>query len=113
MDYKLRHYHQGLDTTLQGYADSSVPGIIEQTRVQLSVIMDMILLQHIAGGFHSISHTLLPAHDQRTSTTIRRRYLAWATPRYILNISAPKLCHYTQPIAVLFVSIRSEIASRA
>lgn len=59
MDYKLRHYHQGLDTTLQGYADSSVPGIIEQTRVQLSVIMDMILLQHIAGGFHSISHTLL------------------------------------------------------
>lgn len=96
MDYKLRHYHQRLDTTLQGYADSSVPGIIEQTRIQLSVIMDMILLQHIASGFHSISHAL-----------------AWATPRYILNISAPKLCHYTQPIAVLFVSIRSEIASRA
>lgn len=108
MDYKLRHYHQGLDTTLQGHADSSVPGIIEQTRVQLSVIMDMILLQHIVGGFHSIS-----AHDQRTSTTIRRRYLTWATPQYILNISASKLCHYTQPIAVLFVSTRSEIASRA
>lgn len=90
MDYKLRRYHQHLDTTLQEHADSSVPGIIEQTRLQQSGIMDMILLQHVAGGFRSIYHTLGCTCPR--STTIPRRYLIWATPRYILNFSAPKLC---------------------
>lgn len=53
MDYKSRQYHQTLDTTLQGHADSSVPETIEQTQTRLGTVGHLCRTTHDPVAAHA------------------------------------------------------------